>query len=386
MNVAAPLAAAAAATLAHAHVVGRGAVSCFGRGRQALADAIFAGNLGVLPRVRTAAWDTPTEVAAEFPADLFAALGGGPDLALRAAAAAAHEALAEAGVAQPDGIALVLASTKGDLSGVLAGEPGNGLGLPARLAERLARELRLGPVLGTVSCACASGIVALTSAARHLHAGTAERVLVVGVDVLHPFVMAGFGSLHALDHKACRPFDQARRGVSLGEAAAAILLSRRAAGSIASIVGHGGANDACHVTGPDLQGAGIALAASRAIAGAGLQSGDIDVLHLHGTATVANDATEAIGLGALFGGQTPPAFGTKGQTGHTLGASGVLETILTIEALQRGSAPANVGLERPDVDPALTLVRREQRLDRAHLALKVASGFGGVQAAVVVRA
>jgi 3-oxoacyl-[acyl-carrier-protein] synthase-1 len=212
-------------------------------------------------------------------------------------------------------------------------------------------------------------------------------VLVVGVDVLHPFVLAGFGALHALDPGPCRPFDRERRGVSLGEAAAALVLTRREGDSLGpALVGHGGANDACHVTGPDRRGAGIALAARRAIASAGLQPADVDVLHLHGTATQANDATEATGLGALFSGRTPPAFGTKGQTGHTLGASGVLETIVAIDALQRGRAPANAGLERPDVDAALDLARSERELARARHALKVASGFGGVQAAIVVRA
>jgi 3-oxoacyl-(acyl-carrier-protein) synthase len=386
MNAAPASAHAGTTQLAPAHVAGRGAVSCFGLGRQALVDGIFAGELGIRPRARSASWDVPTAVAAELPAEVFATLGGGGDLALHVAMAAAREALAEAGVDANDGMALVLASTKGDLSGVLAGDGGDGLGLPGRLAERLARELGIGKVLGAVSCACASGIVALTTAARHLHFGTCERVLVVGVDVLHPFVMAGFGSLHALDPRACRPFDAARRGVSLGEAGASLLLSRHAQESIgAALVGHGGANDACHVTGPHRQGAGLALAAARAIASAGLAPADIDVVHLHGTATTANDATEAIGLGHLFAGRTPPAFGTKGQTGHTLGASGVLETIVTVEALARGTAPPNAGLERPDVDPALSLTRHEVRLPRARHALNVASCFGGVQAAVVVR-
>lgn len=373
--------------IAPAYVAGRGAVSCFGSGRRALVDGVFGGALGVLPRRRTADFDVPTEVAAELPADMLEAIGGGADLAFQCALAAGREALAEAGSPPTERIGLVLASTKGDLSGVVAGDAGDGLGLPGRLAARIAAALRLGPVLGAVSCACASGVVALTTAARHLHYGTTERALVLGVDVLHAFVMAGFGSLHALDPRACRPFDAARRGVSLGEAAAALLLTRHAGESIGvALLGHGGANDACHVTGPDRQGAGIALAAARAIAGAGLRPADIDVVHLHGTATQANDATEAIGLGRLFAGRTPPAFGTKAQTGHALGASGVLETIVTIEALLRRRAPANVGLEHPDVDPALDLTRSERSLPRARHGLKVASGFGGVQAAVVVRA
>ena len=381
--------------LSPAHVLGRGAVSAFGVGVHALLDGVFAGDSRILARARTAAWDAPTTVAAEFPPTTLAALGGSDDLAALSAIAAARQALAEANVhdaAARAGIGLVLASTKGDLRGVLAGDPGDGLGMPGRLLQRLQRELGLGPALGAVSCACASGLVALAQAARHLHVGTCARVLVVGVDVLHPFVLAGFGSLHALDPQPCRPFDAARRGVSLGEAAAALLLGgdgfSAGGGALANgaLVGHGGANDACHVTGPDRQGAGLALAAARAIAAAGLQPSDIDVLHLHGTATAANDATEAIGLGALFGGRTPPAFGSKGQTGHTLGASGVLETIVSLAALQRREVPTNVGLERPDVDPALALVRTKQALPRARFALKVASGFGGVQAATVVRA
>jgi 3-oxoacyl-(acyl-carrier-protein) synthase len=110
----------------------------------------------------------------------------------------------------------------------------------------------------------------------------------------------------------------------------------------------------------------------------------MDFVHLHGTATVANDATEALGLAGLFGGRTPPAFGTKAQIGHTLGASGVLETVIALAALQLGEVPANFGLEQSDVDHGLALVRERRALVRARHALKVASGFGGVQAATVV--
>lgn len=369
-----------------AHVLGRGAVSALGLGVPALLDGVFAGRCGLVERARTRSWDTPTAVAGEFPPAVLQALGDGGDLAFRAALAAAREALAEAEVRADRRLGFVLASTKGDLRGVVAGDPGAGLGMPARLAHRLAYALGGGPLLGAISCACASGLVALATAARHLHLGTCEHVLVLGVDVLHPFVMAGFGSLHALDPARCRPFDEARRGVSLGESAAALVLGRAPGALGGTLVGHGGANDACHVTGPDRQGAGLRLAAERAIAAAGIGPGAIDVVHLHGTATAANDSTEAIGLGVLFAGRTPPAFGTKAQTGHTLGASGVLETIVTHAVLQRGVVPANVGLEHPDVDPALDLVRAPCRLERGLHALKVASGFGGVQAATVVRA
>jgi 3-oxoacyl-(acyl-carrier-protein) synthase len=229
--------------------------------------------------------------------------------------------------------------------------------------------------------------MALALAARRIAGGEAERVLVVGADVLGPFILAGFGGLHALDPGACRPFDRRRRGISLGDGAGAILLSAHARDSIGcTLAGHGAANDACHVTGPDREGRGLALAAGRALRQAGCSTAGIDLIHVHGTGTVANDACEALGLCRLFHGATAPAFGTKAQTGHTLGAAGLLETGLAIEALRRGVAPANIGLEEPGVCPDLDLVREPRRLPRARRALKVSSGFGGILAAIVIEA
>lgn len=368
------------------YLAGTGAISAFGSGVEPLVDAVFAGRSGIAPRRRTAGWDVPTAVAAELPATDLATLDA-QDLPLAMARAAALQALAAAGRRDGRGVALLLASTKGDLRGVLesTAEHTAGHGLPVRLARRLQHELGFSELLGAVSCACASGLVALGQARRWLLAGSGEAVLVVGVDALHEFVLTGFGSLHALDPGPCRPFDAARRGVTLGEAAAAILLQRPALAGAPAIVGVGGANDACHVTGPDRAGKGLQLAVQRALAAAELPAAAIDLVHLHGTATLANDATEALGLVAAFGGSTPPAVGSKAQTGHTLGAAGVLETLLALASLVRAEVPANCGLAAPDVHPGLDLVRQPRRLPRAEHALKVASGFGGVQAAVVLR-
>lgn len=376
----------ALATPGGVFVAGQGAVTGFGTGVAPFLTALFAGRTAIAPRARTARYAVPTAVAAEFPAATLADLAPHQDqtqdLAFASALAAAREALAQAGL-DATRTPLVLASTKGDLSGVL--DTGTGLGLPARLATRLAQALGCPTVLGTVSTACASGLVATAMAARHLRAGHAQHALVLGVDVLHEFVVTGFGSLHALDPEPCRPFDRQRRGVTLGEAAGALVLTRDRWRSLgAELLGHGGANDACHVTGPDRQGQGLALAVRRALAQAGLPPDAIDCVHVHGTATVANDSSEALGLVSVFG-RSPATFGTKAQTGHTLGAAGVIETIALVAALQRGQAPANQGLADPDVDPGLDLVRAPRRLPRARTGLKVASGFGGVQAALVVR-
>jgi len=365
-------------------VAGRGAVSAFGRGRAALEEGVFAGRRAVAPRRRTAAFRAPTAVAAELPPDCCA---GVPETDLPGAAAvlAAEEALAEARVAARATVGLVLATTKAELSGLCGA--GAGFGLPARLAERLCAALGLGGVLASVSTACSSGLAALALAERRIACGEAERVLVVGTDALGEFILAGFGAMHILDPEPCRPFDLGRRGLSLGEGAGAMLLSAHERESVGfRVAGHGGANDACHVTGCDREGRGLALAVGRALAHAGLAPDRIDLVHLHGTGTRANDASEAVALGRAFGGRTPPAFGTKGQTGHTLGASGLLEALLALGALARGGVPGNVGLFEPDTDPRLALAREWTPLARAHTALKVASGFGGMQQAVVLQA
>lgn len=365
------------------HLRGRGAVTGFGRGAMVLIDGVMAGRSAVRARRRTADFPAPTAVVAEFPAAAIAD-GAHGDMALAAACAAGAEALADAGLRAAD-TGLVFASTKGDIAGVVGS--GDGHGCPHRLASRIAASLGLPTVHATVSCACASGLVALATAARRIAAGEIEHALVLGADVVCHFVLSGFGGVHALDPEPCRPFDAARRGVSLGDGAGALVLSATPGRQDAArLAGHAGANDACHVTGPDYQGLGLGTAARRAIAHAGLTTADVDVIHLHGTGTRANDGTEAIGLGNLFDGRTPPAFGTKGHTGHTLGAAGILEVLLLDEALRRGIAPPNHGLVATDVDARLDLVTATPRtLARAHTGLKVASGFGGVQAAVVVQ-
>ena len=125
------------------------------------------------------------------------------------------------------------------------------------------------------------------------------------------------------------------------------------------------------------------MAAAAAIGGAGLVPGDIDYIHLHGTGTPFNDEMEARALVKLFAHQTPVASGTKAQTGHTLGAAGLIESIIAIESLRRGEAPGNVGLAETDVDARVTLRRKKTPLVRSKVALKLAAGFGGINAALV---
>ena len=337
------------------YIQGSGAVCGFGAGREPLLHAIFTGDSALRPLVRLAG---DTKVAAEVPPEAADA----EHLALRA--------IEEAG----RGDALILATTKADLSGVVG--DGDGLGCPARLAARLGAD-------AAVSCACASGLTGIALAARWLRAGKAERVTVVGVDVLSGFILDGFAGLLALDEEACRPYDRTREGLSLGDGAGAILLGLEPTGI--ELAGWGESNDATHVTAPDREGKGLARAARLALDRAGLESHDIDFIHGHGTGTPFNDAMEGQALGLLYEDATPPFASSKAQLGHTLGAAGVLESIIAIEALQRATAPPNIRLQETDLPATVTLPRVATPLPRARAVLKWSAGFGGINAALVFR-
>ncbi|MGC6487475.1 MAG: beta-ketoacyl synthase N-terminal-like domain-containing protein [Planctomycetota bacterium] len=367
-------------------IAGRGAVTGFGRGLAALCDGVFAGETALRPRERTARFRVDTTVCGEFPAGALSDVElPERDLPLQAALMATEEALEEAGRPDVARMGVVLATTKGDMSGICG--RGAGLGSPIRLGALVSEAMGFGVHPTALSCACASGVMGIASAARRIAIGEHDRLVVVASDAVNEFILRGFGGLGALDPGPCRPFDEARRGVSLGDGAGAVVLTAHESESVGvRVSGYGGANDACHVTGPDYHGRGVQAAARRAVAHAGIDLADVDVVQLHATGTRANDRSEAIGLGDLWADtaeRTPPAFGTKGQTGHTLGAAGVLEALLAVAALERAEAPANHGLNRSDCDARLDVTHAPRRLPRARHALKVASGFGGVQGAMV---
>jgi 3-oxoacyl-[acyl-carrier-protein] synthase II len=364
-----------------AFVAGRGAVTCFGAGRDAFLDAVFSGRSGIRPRERLAGARCLTSVAAEIPAELRERLAGAESLVLGMALLAAREALEEARLGPDGALGLVLATTKADLTGGMAA--GNELGFPWRLLARLAEHLGLSGRSAAVSCACASGLSALALGASWIRAGALERVLVVGADALNGFILSGFSSLLALDPGACRPFDRRRAGLSLGEGAGAIVLSAHGRESLGvELAAWGASNDANHVTGPCRDGSGLALALRRALGD--IDPARVDYVHLHGTGTEYNDAMECRALRAVFA-RPPVASGSKAQIGHTLGAAGVLESLIAIEALHRRVAPPNVGLSEPDPALDFPLSADARPLPRAEVALKLAAGFGGIDSALVFR-
>jgi len=313
----------------------------------------------------------------------------------RLAAAALEDALAESRDSglKPGTLGLVLATAKGNLDPVEAGVAGKACASPCA-PEALGRalEARFGlnvAFIRTVSLACASGAVAIAYAAEVLERREADAVAVVGVDALSDFVLTGFSSLKSLDPGVCRPFDQSRCGLSLGEAGAALVLGREESirRPVGKIAGWGGANDANHLTAPSRDGSGLAKAIGSSMRRAGIRPDFVHYINAHGTGTVYNDAMEAKAVAAVFGKQTPPISTLKSITGHTLGAAGVLETIATLKALAAGQAPATWGLETPGVEEPVDLIIREPRcLPKGARALSLFAGFGGFNASLVLEA
>lgn len=231
-----------------------------------------------------------------------------------------------------------------------------------------------GPAL-TISTACSSSAKVFASAERMIRLDLVDAALVGGVDTLCDSVLFGFHSLGLLSPQACRPFDAHRDGISIGEAAAFAFLERaRAAPRAPRLAGYGESSDAWHMSAPHPQGRGAAAALDDALARAGAAADAIDYVNLHGTATTLNDEVESKLL-PRFSLHTR-AGSTKGFTGHTLGAAGALEAVLTLLAIRHGIVPANLNCSDPipESAPWLALQPASRRID---VALSNSFGFGG---------
>jgi 3-oxoacyl-[acyl-carrier-protein] synthase-1 len=239
-----------------------------------------------------------------------------------------------------------------------------------------------GPAVA-ISTACSSSAKAFAGAARHIEAGLIDAAVVGGVDTLCLTTLYGFNSLQLLSTQPCRPYDAARDGISIGEAAALILLERGDGDRPAStwLLGCGESCDAYHMSAPHPEGAGARAAMQAALHSAGLEADDIDYVNLHGTGTPSNDAAEDKAIEALFGREVP-CSSTKGMTGHTLGAAGGIEAIVCALALEAGLIPGSPGTRQVD---ATLNARYELTPRRGALATSLSNsfGFGGTNCSLV---
>ncbi len=381
---------------------GWGAVSALGLGVQPLVEAILYNASGLKPAERLAGKSYQSSVGGWIPENVWTELRGrDPTHAdagafLLAKAAIEESALNTAATLEqvpPTRRALVLATTKADVAALeraFRKQPCSTAALrhiqPGLLATDLAESAGVAGPVECVSAACISGLLALQQGVNLILRDQADLVFVAGVDLLSHFVLAGFTTLKALDPEGCRPFDRRRIGLSLGEGAGAIVLQRADCLSTDSLClsGWGSSNDANHLTGPSRDGSGLALAIGRALARANLHPRDVDYVHLHGTGTPYNDAMEALALRTVFGDVVPPFSSSKGMLGHTLGAAGVLETILCGEALRTQVLPGTPRLRERDPAVPDSLLAKPQPATTVRRVLKVNCGFAGTNAALVL--
>ena len=269
-----------------------------------------------------------------------------------------------------------------DASGIEASDPG-------RLIEKLCALCGL-PRGRIFSAACASSTIALAQAAALISSGVEESVLVIACDAVSEFVYSGFSTMNALDPVGARPFDRDRQGLNLGEAAAVALLMsdaravRERRTVLGRIAGWAASNDASHVTRPDTTGGQLARAIRRSMERAGVGPDQIGFISAHGTGTGYNDAMEMAALRGIFSAR--PVFSVKGALGHTLGAAGLLEVLVCLRALSEGVVPPAVGLRRPDdcASGWVTECPTQLAPDGCRVALTTNSGFGGINAALVL--
>jgi len=255
-------------------------------------------------------------------------------------------------------------------------------------AEVIARHYRM-CMATTISTACSSSANAILTGARYILNGLYDRVLVGGADSLSRFTLHGFNALELLSPTGCRPFDAERNGVTIGEGSAFLVLesSRKADRSkaLARLSGFANCNEAFHFTASSPDGRGAAATMTEALNMAGLSPGDIGYINAHGTGTIINDLSEGRAISSVFGVHIPQVSSTKGYTGHTLGAAGAIEAVISLLALQEQCSWPNLGWSEPMEElgfhPATTCMQLPLRNVMSN-----SFGFGGNNVSIIFSA
>ena len=249
-------------------------------------------------------------------------------------------------------------------------------------ADRIAKKLGIQSEPIVVSHACISGLLAMITGMRLIQSDAYDQVVVTGADLITTFIYSGFRSFQAISSKPCRPFDASRDGISLGEAAATVILSSNKNPGDLELAGGSVSNDANHISGPSRTGEELFLAISRAMTQAGVGPDEIDFISAHGTATRYNDDMEAKAI-HLAGMDQVPVNSFKGYYGHTLGAAGILESILTMQSMKENVLLPTLGFSESGTEQPVNIINKLQAAT-INKSLKTASGFGGCNAAIVI--
>ncbi|HEV7380123.1 MAG TPA: beta-ketoacyl-[acyl-carrier-protein] synthase family protein [Dyadobacter sp.] len=276
----------------------------------------------------------------------------------------------------------LLANGNPDYETLLCHDSGN-------TTERIARELGISGYINTLSTACSSGVNAIMLGARLIQQNKLDRVLVGGTDALANFTISGFKSLMIYDDAWCRPFDESRTGLNLGEGAAFLLLENDKSAAISGnetlcyVRGWANAADAYHQTASSPDGKGATLAIQKAINLAGVAIKKISYVNAHGTGTKNNDLSESVALKNVFGDAVPPFSSTKPFTGHTLAAAGAIESVFSVLAIQHNLIYPSMNFTTPIAEAGLVPVTELIANRQVDTVLSNSFGFGGNNSSIV---
>lgn len=295
-----------------------------------------------------------------------------------------QDILSQSGISLADtDCGLILSTTKGnvDLLSNHPNEPDSRVYL-WEMGKRIGRHFQAESRVEVISNACISGVSALIVAKRWIETDKYKKVIVAGGDILSHFITSGFLSFRSVSSTICRPYDAQRDGLNLGEACGAVLLCSE--GSNTDIILSGGAisNDANHISGPSRTGDGLYLAIHQAMEEGAVNSEDISFINAHGTATVYNDEMESKAI-HLAGLEAVPVNSMKPYFGHTLGASGIIESIICLHELKENILFGTLGYEKVGVSMPIIVQADHRDMPMKHC-IKTASGFGGCNAAIVL--
>lgn len=280
--------------------------------------------------------------------------------------------------------AFILSTTKGNITALENENNAIESAQLSHLAQKIANYFGFVSEPIVVSNACVSGILAVAVAKRMIQTRLYDDAFIVAGDEVSEFVLSGFNSFQAMSESPCKPYDKDRNGVSLGEATAAVYVTSdesKVNSKSVKVIGDGSINDANHISGPSRTGEGLFRSIQSAMQEAQVSADKIDYISAHGTATMYNDEMEAIAFNRLHL-ENVPVNSLKGFFGHTLGASGLLETVLAIESANRNQLMTSKGFDELGVTQSIDIIT-ENKEKQVTCFLKTASGFGGCNTAIL---
>lgn len=293
--------------------------------------------------------------------------------------------ITKSNIALTDRVGLIISTTKGNIDVLDEGNtfPEERAYL-ASLGTKIKDFFNFKNEAIVLSNACVSGVLAIAVAKRFINYGKFDHVFVVGGDLVSKFILSGFNAFQALSDEPCRPYCNTRSGINIGEVATSVLVtndSSKLVDESVVLLGEASCNDANHISGPSRTGEGLHRSVESALKQAEITPEEIDYISAHGTATLFNDEMEskAFNRSNL---QKTPLNSLKGYFGHTLGASGLLETIIGMHSLQNNTLYANIGFQELGVSETLTIIQKTTKRN-IRTFLKTASGFGGCNTAAI---